>query len=211
MMTRSARLLIALAGLLLLSLYVVPVWRISLVAPQYPEGLGMEIHVNTVRGVKDNDLQNINGLNHYIGMKHIEPDAIPVLRIIPWVVGALALSAVLVGVIGRRALVYGWLGTFVAAGATGMATFWWWEYDYGHHLDMAQAIIKVPGMSYQPPLIGSRQILNFTATSYPAIGGWLAALAFLLGVAALFVSVSRTRKASSTRRSMTAELVHAAR
>jgi copper chaperone NosL len=145
----------------------------------------MEIHVNTVRGVGPNDLANINGLNHYIGMRHIEPDAIPVLRIIPWVVGALIVGAVLVGIIGRRPLLYGWLGAFVIAGIVGMATFWWWEYDYGHNLDMAQAIIKVPGMSYQPPLIGSRQILNFTATSYPAVGGWLAGLAFVLGIGAL--------------------------
>ena len=185
MMSRTARLLTVAAGLLLLVLYVAPLWRITLVAPQYPEGLGMQIHINTVRGVGPNDLANINGLNHYIGMRHIEPDAIPVLRVIPWVVAILVAGGVLTAVVGRRALLYGWLGAFLVAGLVGMVTFWWWEYDYGHHLDVAQAIIKVPGMSYQPPLLGSRQILNFTATSYPAIGSWLASVAFMLGASAL--------------------------
>ena len=50
----------------------------------------------------------------------------------------------------------------------GLIDFWKWEYDYGHDLDTVNAIIKIPGMSYQPPVIGSRQLLNFTATSWPA-------------------------------------------
>jgi copper chaperone NosL len=37
---------------------------------------------------------------------------------------------------------------------------------------MENAIIKIPGMSYQPPLIGSKQILNFTAHSWPGSGGY---------------------------------------
>jgi len=53
-----------------------------------------------------------------------------------------------------------------------MIDFWKWEYDYGHDLDPAAAI-KVPGMAYQPPLIGFKQLLNFGAYSIPDIGGWL--------------------------------------
>ena len=67
-MTRMSRVLTGVAALLLLVLFVTPLWRIDLLAPQYPEGLGMLIRVNTVTGVKPNDLENINGLNHYIGM-----------------------------------------------------------------------------------------------------------------------------------------------
>jgi len=73
----------------MLVLFFVPLWRIQLQAPQYPEGLGMLIRVNTITGIAPTDLNNINGLNHYIGMKAIEPAAIPVLRYMPWVVGAL--------------------------------------------------------------------------------------------------------------------------
>jgi copper chaperone NosL len=75
---------------------------------------------------------------------------------------------------------------FLGVSVVGLADFWKWEYDYGHNLDEETAIIKIPGMSYQPPLIGSRQILNFTAHSWPGSGGWIAIGAALtaLGVAA---------------------------
>ena len=50
--------------------------------------------------------------------------------------------------------------------------FYRWNYEYGHNLD-PNAAIKVPGMSYQPPLIGYKQLLNFGAYSIPDIGGWM--------------------------------------
>ena len=53
-----------------------------------------------------------------------------------------------------------------------MVDFWKWEYNYGHTLNPDAAII-VPGMSYQPPLIGFKQLLNFGAYSIPDIGGWI--------------------------------------
>ena len=76
-MTKLSRTLLAVASVMLLGVFAFPLWRINLIAPQYPEGLGMLIRVNTVTGIKPNDLANINGLNHYIGMKPIEADAIP--------------------------------------------------------------------------------------------------------------------------------------
>ena len=49
--------------------------------------------------------------------------------------------------------------------------FYRWNYEYGHNLD-PNAAIKVPGMAYQPPLIGYKQLLNFGAYSIPDTGGW---------------------------------------
>ena len=62
-----------------------------------------------------------------------------------------------------------------------MVDFYRWNYDYGHDLDPSAAI-KVPGMAYQPPIFGYKQLLNFGAYSIPDIGGWLfiAAGLFLL-------------------------------
>src|SRR4051794_18262136 len=105
----KSRVLTALAGVLLLGAFAFPLWRIALEAPQYPEGIGMLIRVTTVDGVKPNDLNNINGLNHYIGMKAIEPDAIPELRYMPWILGALAVGALVVALIGRRRPLIAWL------------------------------------------------------------------------------------------------------
>lgn len=181
-----ARALVAIAALLLGTLYVLPLWHIALGAPQYPEGLGLVIRINTITGQKPNDLNSINGLNHYIGMRPIEPDAIPELQWMPWILGGLIAFALVVAIVGRRKLLWGWLGTLVALGAAGLYDFWRWGYDYGHNLDEATAIIKVPGMTYSPPVLGTKQLLNFTATSLPAIGGWLAAVAFALGLAALW-------------------------
>jgi copper chaperone NosL len=190
-MSISSRLLVALAAVLLLGMLVTPIWRVHLVAPQYPEGLGMEIRANTIRGLKENDLRSINALNHYIGMKPITPEAIPELRIIPWIVGGLAVTGLLVAAAGRRRLVWAWLGLFGVSGIVGMIDFWRWEYSYGHDLDLENAIISVPGMTYQPPLIGSKQLLNFTAESWPATGAILAGFAFALVIAALMLSAQR--------------------
>jgi len=191
-MPKLARLLAAVAALLLAVIYFAPLWTIDLVAPQYPEGLGMLIRVNTVTGVRPNDLDNINHLNHYIGMKVIDPDTIPVLKVMPLVVAGLIGTGLLVAIAGRRRLLYAWALLFAAAGAAGLVEFWRWEYDYGHNLD-PNAIITIPGMSYQPPLIGSKQIANFVATSLPGLGGWAAGLAFLLIAAAVALTIARHR------------------
>ena len=187
-MSRIPRMLLLLAAGLLLVAVQLPLWRVSLVAPQYPEGLGMVIDAHTVRGAKENDLGNINALNHYIGMKAIDPTAIPELRVMPWVIVGLAVFAAGGALVGRRTVAIAWLASFAALGAVGLWDFWKWEYTYGHDLDMVHAIIKVPGMTYQPPLIGSKQLLNFTATSWPASGTFVLALAFVLGVCALVVT-----------------------
>ncbi len=188
-MTKTARLLVAAAGLLMTLGYVLPLWRVNLIAPQYPEGLGILIKVNTVVGVKEQDLNSINGLNHYIGMKHIEPDAIPELKYMPAVLGGLIVTALLVAAIGRRRVLFVWSVAFVGVLLAGLADYWKWGYDYGHNLDMTAAIIKIPGMTYQPPLIGSKQLLNFRATSWPAPGGW--ALVVATGLVAYAVWLSR--------------------
>ena len=39
-MRRSSRIAVAVAALLLLAVYVAPLWRIELIAPQYPKGSG---------------------------------------------------------------------------------------------------------------------------------------------------------------------------
>lgn len=184
-MPRFSRTLAAIASLLLIGLFFVPLWRVQLVAPQYPEGLGMRIGINYVAGATPTDLNNINGLNHYVGMKRITPDSIPELRYMPWIVGALILFGLLAALVGSRKVLIGWITSFLIVGVAGLVDFWRWEYDYGHNIDYAHAIIKIPGMNYQPPLMGVKQLLNFTAVSWPDIGAWLAFGAFGLGAIAL--------------------------
>jgi copper chaperone NosL len=184
-MLKLPRLLLALAAVLVLAALPLPLWRIRLIAPQYPEGLGMVITARTVRGATEHDLRSINALNHYIGMKAIDPDAIPELEVMPWCIAALAAFAALAALVGRRGVAIAWVVGFAAVGVAGLWDFWRWEYSYGHDLELEHAIIKIPGMSYQPPLVGSKQLLNFVATSMPGPGALLLGAAFVLGVAAI--------------------------
>ena len=184
-----SRALTAIASLSLIGLFLVPLWRVQLVAPQYPEGLGMRIGISDVRGVTVNDLANINGLNHYIGMKRITPASIPELRYMPWIVGGLILFGLVAAITARRSVLAAWVTTFLVVGIGGLLDFWHWEYDYGHNIDFEHAIIKIPGMTYQPPLMGVKQLLNFTAVSWPDIGAWVALGAFALGAVALFLAL----------------------
>ncbi|HEY9839695.1 MAG TPA: nitrous oxide reductase accessory protein NosL [Candidatus Obscuribacterales bacterium] len=162
------RWLMALLALALGAGFFVPLWNIALEAPQYPEGLGMSIWLDHMSG----DLDTINGLNHYIGMHLIKPDSFAELRYMPWMLGAFIALGLLVVAWNRKLGLALWLGLLSVAGAAGIWDFWRWTWDYGHNLD-PHAAIKVPGMSYQPPIFGSKQLLNFTAHSYPALGGWL--------------------------------------
>jgi hypothetical protein len=180
--------MLGLAALMLTALFVLPIWRIDLLAPQYPEGLGMLIRINTVTGLNPTDLDNINNLNHYIGMKPITPEAIPELVFMPWIVGALVVFGVVAAFIGRRKLAIAWVASVVGFAVIGLIDFWRWGYDYGHDLDVEHAIIKVPGMVYQPPVIGTKQLLNFTAMSWPDAGAIIAGIAVAIAIAALFLA-----------------------
>ena len=177
-MTARSRWFVLVAVALMATAYVLPLWRVDLVAPQYPEGLGMLIRINGVGGVKPNDLNSINGLNHYIGMKPIEPDAIPELRWMPWILGGLIVAGLAVAAMRRRRVPL-YLYTVVLLGVlgTGLWDYRRWGYDYGHDLDHEHAIIKIPGMTYSPPVIGRKKLLNFTATSWPSYGGIALSLA----------------------------------
>jgi copper chaperone NosL len=198
-MTRASRIVVALAALLLLLLYVTPLWRIELHAPQYPEGLGLRIWVDQIAGANPNDLNSINGLNHYIGMHAIEPDDFPELRLMPWLLGGLIAGGLLVALIGRRGPLYAWLQLIALGAVAGLVDFYRWGYAYGHELD-EHAAIKVPGMSYQPPLIGSKQLLNFEASSWPDLGAWIAALTLAIGLTVAVLEYRRARVRSAARR-----------
>jgi copper chaperone NosL len=191
-MTTRTRITLAAAALVLGVAYVAPLWHIGLDAPQYPEGIGMYIWIDTITGQKPNDLQSINGLNHYIGMKAIVPDSIAELRLMPWIVAGLIALGVIAAAAGRRILLYGWTAVFAVVAAAGLVDFWYWGYDYGHNLDPTAAI-KIPGFSYQPPLLGSKQLLNFTAHSWPGLGGLAIAVAFLAGLTLCVVEFRRRR------------------
>lgn len=178
-MTKRSRIILLVASLLLISTYFLPLWRITLEAAQYPGGLRMDIFINKIGGPDENILQNINILNHYIGMKKIEPESIPELKILPLVMGFFIVLGLVGAFVKKKFMLLLWLGLFIVFGVLSMYDFYLWEYDYGHNLD-PNAPIKVPGMVYQPPLFGSKMLLNFRATSLPASGAIAMIISLLL-------------------------------
>jgi copper chaperone NosL len=170
---------------LVLSLFM-PIWSISLDAPQYPEGLALQIWANKIAG----DVDIINGLNHYIGMKTLHTDDFIEFTVLPYVIGFYAILFFITALKGNQKMINILFIAFLLFGVVAMVDFWKWEYDYGHNLNPHAAII-VPGMAYQPPLIGFKQLLNFGAFSIPAAGGWLFIGA---GLAVLAAVVLETKK-----------------
>jgi copper chaperone NosL len=191
----TTRALLVLAALLIGVAFLRPLWHIGLKAPQYPEGIGMFIWAGQITGEHPQDLHSLNGLNHYIGMKPIVPESIPELRFMPVILGVLGFLGLATALAGRFRFLLAWTGVFAAVALAGLADFMRWGYDYGHDLDPTAAI-KVPGMSYQPPLIGTKQLLNFQATSWPAVGGWALVLALTMATALCLIEWRRSRRAA---------------
>jgi copper chaperone NosL len=162
------RWVLVLCGAGLVAVLFFPMWRIDLQAPQYPEGLMLLIYPHKLGG----NVDIINGLNHYIGMKTLHTEDFIEFTVLPYIIVFFAAAFIGVALIARKKILYLLFILFVSFGILAMYDFWRWEYNYGHDLDPAAAII-VPGMAYQPPLIGFKQLLNFGAYSIPDIGGWI--------------------------------------
>ena len=183
--------------LLLLGLYVFPLWNIMLGAPQYPDPLGINIHIDGIKDVNEFDIQNIDGLNHYIGMKTLpKPEEMWEFSTFPMVIGIMIFLGSLIGLLGFFGkLSYKWfLGWFIlmsVLGVLGMYDFNEWMVDYGTNLD-PHAIMKLANpdgtpMTYKPPLLGHTKMLNFDVTSLPSTGAWLMFTGMMLTVVAFFI------------------------
>ena len=180
---------VGLSALLMVSAYFVPLWQILMWAPQYPEGLGMKIWINNITG----DVKIISALNHYIGMRHIEVSMFPEFEYMVYILAFVIAVGLLTVLINRRGLLVFYVVLIIACGIAALIDFYLWGYDYGHNLDPNAAIV-VPGMAYQPPLIGTKQLLNFTAFSGPDIGGWIFFVSGGLAVGALVYEIVQSRK-----------------
>jgi copper chaperone NosL len=186
-----SKLLLFVTALLFVGSLFVPMWRIELEAPQYPEGLVLQLHANKIGG----DVAIINGLNHYIGMATLHTENFFEFSILPYIFGAFGLIALVLIFIARRKAVLIFLFSYVAFVALAAVDFYRWNYEYGHNLDPNAAIV-VPGMAYQPPLIGYKQLLNFGAYSIPDTGGWMLVLAGILLATVVITEYKIFRKAN---------------
>lgn len=180
---KKASVLMVLGSILIMGLFVFPMWNIRLGAPQYPEPLGIDIYINGLQGENEFDIKNIDGLNHYIGMKTLpKPADMWEFSVFPLVISIMAALSIIIGLLGFFAkLGPNWfllwfliMGVF---GVLGIYDFNMWLIEYGTDLD-PHAIMKLMNpdgtpMQYNPPLFGHKKLLNFDAFSYPRLGGIL--------------------------------------
>jgi copper chaperone NosL len=196
-MKKTSRLLMFAGALLPLLLFVFPLWNITLEAPQYPTPLGMDIYINDFADANPHDIKNINLMNHYVGMKYI-PEAIPEFKIFPAGIIATTILGLLIAFKANYKWYLYWFILMVVLSSAGLYDFYLWEHDYGHNLD-PKAIMKFTNpdgsvMGFQPPLFGSKDILNFRAHSYPKLGAFGLAAGIVMALTAYFVGKKENRK-----------------
>jgi hypothetical protein len=161
-----------------------PLWRISLRAPQYPDGLWMEIYTHKLEGGNGGQhINEINTLNHYIGMHKIDRGELGDLDWIPFAVGLLIVLALRCAAIGniRTLIDLAVLTGYVTLFAFGR--FVYKLYVFGHNLDPTAPLKVEP---FTPAIFGTKQVANFSTTSMPQLGSALVGV-FALGVLTLLV------------------------
>jgi copper chaperone NosL len=191
-MKKISSILLLLSLAFLAVVFFFPLWYITLEAPQYPGGLDMYIWINQITGTDEFTLQNVNILNHYIGMQAIHPDSFVELKVMPYVVAFLIASGLLVLLIKNKKVLAAWTSLLLIAGTVGLIDFYIWQQAFGNNLD-PQAPIKIEGMTYSPPFLGVKTILNITASSFPHMGGLAFGTALVFALLATYLSFQKMR------------------
>jgi hypothetical protein len=176
----GSRPILGLLAIPLILSFFLPLWQVHLTAPQYPAGLAMYIYPYKLDGGREGkDIQEINTLNHYIGMRHIDRAELNDLDWIPFAFGAMILLALRVAAVGNVRSLIDLLVITSYVGVFSLGRFYYKLYTFGHELDPRAPFHMEP---FTPVLLGTKQVANFTTQSYPAAGTWCV-LAFVLGVA----------------------------
>ncbi len=180
----AARICLLLLVILLVVGIATPLWRIQMEAPQYPQGLYMDIYSHALTGGNDgHDITEINTLNHYIGMHRIDRQTLVDLDFMPFLLGGLGLLVLRVAALGNVRALIDLTVLSIYAATFALGRFVYRLYVFGHELDPT-APVKVKG--FTPVIIGTKQIANFTTHSYPRVGALLIGL-FVLGLAGLVI------------------------
>lgn len=176
------------ASVLIGAIYLFPLWNLTMFAPQYPEGLRLDIYSFKLEGGNGNqDLREINVLNHYIGMRDLAADDFTEFTWLPFVAGAIALLYLRAAVVGTAGALLDVLVLNLYFSAFALWSFGWKLYQYGHTLNPTAPVRVDP---FMPPIFGYKQLANFEVYSYPQVASYAMGLSTLLVIAA-FVAVWR--------------------
>jgi len=179
-----ARVVLALLTIFVGLSFTAPMWHINMKAPQYPQGLDLYIYSYKVDGGNDgNDVQEINVLNHYIGMAPLDRAALSDLDWIPFLFAAMIIFALRTAVIGKVVSMLDLLVMTTYAGAFGFGRLYYKLYTFGHNLDPRAPVTVEP---FMPVMLGKKQIANFLTEAGPGLGTWYVAI-FATGLTLLLV------------------------
>jgi copper chaperone NosL len=190
----AARIMLLAAAVLLVATYFFPLWNLTMFAPQYPDGLRLDIYSYALSGGNGGqDVKEINVLNHYIGMQDLANESFTEFKWMPFVIGGLGLLILRAAVHGTVASLVDVTMLFVYFGAFSLWSFGYKLYRYGHDLSPSAAV-KVP--PFMPPMFGGQQIANFEVYSYPRAATYAMAGVVVLLFAALLWTWRERRSAT---------------
>lgn len=161
---------VAAAVLLVISI-LQPYWHLTLHAPQYPKGLMVTAYVNHLEG----DVAEIDGLNHYIGMRPLNEAAVFERTISIYGIVVLALLIVAAVYVHNR-----WAALLTLPALLMpiifLADLQYWLANFGQNLDPT-APLSSSIKPFVPPVLGEGKIAQFRTVAEPGIGLWLAVAA----------------------------------
>ena len=172
--------LLGIAVLLFLVSVFMPYWSLRLNAPQYPQGLFVHAYLNHLEG----DVREIDGLNHYIGMRPLAEAAQLERSLSLIAVGALALL-----VAGAIFIHNKWAALFCLPALLYplifLADLQYWLASFGTNLD-PKAPLSSSIEPFVPPVLGKGFVGQFSTVATPGPGLILATVASLLVIAGLY-------------------------
>ena len=182
----GSRGLVLAAVVLLIPCYLFPLWNMTMFAPQYPDGLRLNVYSYKLDGGnKGQDVREVNVLNHYIGMKDLETTDFTEFKWMPFVVGVLGLLFLRTAVLGKMTHLVDVFVLYVYFGLFSLWSFAYKMYSYGHNLAPTASVKVDP---FMPPLFGYKKLANFEVYSYPAPGSYALGAVVVLLLAALAVA-----------------------
>ena len=172
-------LFVAAVILLLLSIFL-PYWKMTLLAPQYPGGLSFVAYVNHLEG----DVREIDGLNHYIGMRPLDEAAQLERSLSLFAIGALSLLVIAAIYIHTK---YVTLLVFPAVlyPLIFLGDMYFWMRNFGLNLD-PKAPLSSAVKPFVPPILGEGMVAQFKTVAAVQSGFYLALLASLLILTGLY-------------------------
>ena len=189
-LTGRTRTMLLLAAALLTALAIrLPLWGMTLVSTQYPEGLRMVVYPSRIVG----DIHELNALNHYVGMMPISDSFFTELQFLPAAFAAVALALAAAAFVRRRWAVVVPMVLMAALGAYGLVSMRHRLWQFGHELDPAAAIDITP---FTPAMIGRHEIAQFAGYSYFTWGTFLPIAAGLLAALVMVSDLRRPRPAA---------------